>query len=203
MNLARQEMAAMPQSWMSSTPLASALRFKSILADSSAPDDDTRLLKQCRRGNKQAWNLLVDRYQKLIYSVPAKLGLSADQCADVFYAVCIELLNVIDRLPRRVMLRDWLLDAAARHSWNRRHGPSERSDSLTLSAELKQELKMEQAFREALAAMPASGQEMLRLLSIGGGKTAAEIAQEVAKTFPEFDVVRSLEDFCRKFEELR
>lgn len=193
----------MPQSWISCAPLASTLRSKSILAGSLMPEDDAQLLKQCRRGNEQAWSRLVDRYQKLIYSVPAKLGLSADECADVFYAVCVELLNVIDRLPRRVILCDWLVDAAARHSWSRRNGPEWNDGSLTLSADLKKELRMEQAFREALAAMPDSGREMLRQLSVHEAKSAAEIAGEVAKKFPEFDGDRSLQELCRKFEELR
>jgi DNA-directed RNA polymerase specialized sigma24 family protein len=201
MNLARQEIVPMPQSWMSSSQLASPFRSRAVPASTCA-DDDTRLLKQCRRGNEQAWNLLVDRYQKLVYSVPAKLGLSADECADVFYAVCVELLNVMKRLPRRVMLRDWLVDAAARQSWERLHGLEDPEGSLTLSADVRNELRLEQAFREALAAVPASGQEMLRLLSLHAGKSAAEIAKEVSKRFPEFDCARGLEDVCRRFEEL-
>ena len=201
MNLARQEIVPMPQSWMSSSQLASVFRSRAVPAGTCA-DDDTRLLKQCRRGNEQAWNLLVDRYQKLIYSVPAKLGLSADECADVFYAVCVELLNVMNQLPRRVMLRDWLVDAAARQSCKRLHGLEGSGGSLNLSADIRNELRLEQAFRQALAGMPASGQEMLRLLSLHAGKSAAEVAKEVRKTFPECDCARSLEDVCRKFEEL-
>jgi DNA-directed RNA polymerase specialized sigma24 family protein len=202
MNLARQEIVPMPQSWMSSSRLASVLRSRPVRASTCA-DDDARLLKQCRRGNEKAWNLLVDRYQNLVYSVPAKLGLSTDECADVFYAVCVELLNVMNQLPRRVMLRDWLVDAAVRHSWSRLHGLDNPEGSLKLRTELKNELRVEQAFREALATIPASGQEMLRVLSLHAGKSAAEIAKEVSRTFPEFDCARSLEDVCRRFEELR
>jgi len=32
--------------------------------------DDTRLVKECLRGNEQAWSLLIDKYKALIYSIP-------------------------------------------------------------------------------------------------------------------------------------
>jgi DNA-directed RNA polymerase specialized sigma24 family protein len=201
-NLARQEIAPMPQSWMSPTPHSSTSGSRPVLPNASALDDDARLVKQCRRGNERAWNLLVDRYQRLIYSVPVKLGLSADECAGVFYAVCVELLNSIDHLPRRVSLSDWVIDAAARHSWRRQRGLGEPEGTRVLSCDLRKELRTEQTFRQALAALPDSSQEMLRLLSTNPAKSSAEIAAELSRTFSGFEYNSSWEDICDRFEEL-
>jgi DNA-directed RNA polymerase specialized sigma24 family protein len=45
---------------------------------------DAQLVKDCRRGDETAWETLVRRYQKLIYAIPRRAGLSEDQAAEVF-----------------------------------------------------------------------------------------------------------------------
>lgn len=78
--------------------------------------DDADLIVACQRGDAQAWETLVNRYQRLVYSVPRRAGLDDDQCADVFqrtFAVLVEHLARIDQ-PGRV--RAWLVTTARREA---------------------------------------------------------------------------------------
>jgi len=45
---------------------------------------DARLVKECLSRNEQAWSLLIEKYKALIYSIPVKYGLPAEEAADVF-----------------------------------------------------------------------------------------------------------------------
>ena len=48
---------------------------------------DEALVLACRRGDAAAWETLVARYQRLIYSIPRRAGLAEDLAADVFQHV--------------------------------------------------------------------------------------------------------------------
>jgi DNA-directed RNA polymerase specialized sigma24 family protein len=188
----------MPQSWMSDAPHVR----KSLPGRNARLSDDFYLIKQCRRGNDRAWDLLIDKYRRLIHSVPVKLGMNPDECADIFYGVCVDLLKAIERWPRKQCLRDWLIDSAARKCWQRKQQLGASDGQGAISRELRRELETEQKFREAVAALPDSSQEMLRLLSCEAKRPAAEVSDEVRRTFPGFDGSRSLEDICNRFDEL-
>src|SRR5947209_3284312 len=84
------------------------------LAEKKAPRawDDTRLVKECLRGNEQAWSLLIDKYKALIYSIPVKYGLLAQDAADVFQATCAELLVRLPELREPRALPKWLMQVA-------------------------------------------------------------------------------------------
>ncbi len=72
----------------------------------SWPDD--RLVAACRKGDQQAWAALVDKYKNLIFSIPIKLGLY-DDAADIFQAVCLDLLTDLPRLREPRALPKWLM----------------------------------------------------------------------------------------------
>ncbi len=55
--------------------------------------DDQSLVAACLAGDKVAWTSLLDRYERLIYSVPIRYGLSESQASDIFQNVCIILLE--------------------------------------------------------------------------------------------------------------
>ena len=52
---------------------------------------DAQLVRDCLAGNEQAWCALIDKYKKLIYSIPVKWSLSRDDANDIFQAVCVDL----------------------------------------------------------------------------------------------------------------
>ena len=55
----------------------------------STPDD--RLVDQCLKGSEEAWSALIDKYKRLIFSIPVRQGFSADDSSEIFQEVCLAL----------------------------------------------------------------------------------------------------------------
>jgi len=79
--------------------------------------DDARLVKRCRAGDQAAWDELVDRYQRLIYAIPRRAGLSEEQAADVFQEVFVTLLEKIDAIEQPNRIRSWIVTTAKFKTW--------------------------------------------------------------------------------------
>lgn len=75
---------------------------------------DAELVARCRAGQASAWSLLVRRYQRLVFTVPRRAGLGADDAADVFQHTLTRLYEHLDRLDDPTRLRAWLV-TTARH----------------------------------------------------------------------------------------
>lgn len=75
------------------------------------------LLEACRAGDDRAWRLLVDRYVRLVYSIPLNFGLSpadADDVTQSTFAILMSSLRVIESEDR---LGAWLATVARRQTW--------------------------------------------------------------------------------------
>jgi hypothetical protein len=48
---------------------------------------DSELIQACLDGNESAWYELIDRYKRLIYSIPLRQGLSMTDADDVFWTL--------------------------------------------------------------------------------------------------------------------
>ena len=73
------------------------------------------------------WRRLLEKYERIVFSVPRKYGLSADDAADITQLTFTILVQSIDRLPEDSKLGGWLTTVARRHTWrllerNRRQG---------------------------------------------------------------------------------
>lgn len=80
------------------------------------PSDET-LVHACRRGDAEAWEQLVARYQRLIYSIPRRAGLPEDLAADVFQHVFATLVDKIDAIEQPDRIGAWLVTTARRETW--------------------------------------------------------------------------------------
>jgi RNA polymerase sigma factor (sigma-70 family) len=78
---------------------------------------DKELLIACRNGDESSWEALVDRYQRLIYTIPRRAGLDQDQASEVFQDVFVTLLEKIDDINDPDRLHAWLVTAARRKTW--------------------------------------------------------------------------------------
>jgi RNA polymerase sigma factor (sigma-70 family) len=85
------------------------------MTPSPEPSDD-ELLAQCRAGRQAAWSMLVRRYQRLIYTVPRRAGLSDEAAADVFQATFARLFEHLDRIEDASRVRAWLVTTARRET---------------------------------------------------------------------------------------
>ncbi len=84
--------------------------------DFTAAEDDI-LIQGCLEGESAAWNGMVDRYRRLIYSIPVQLGLSEADADDVFQAVFLTLLRFLKSLRDRTRLSAWLITTTRRECY--------------------------------------------------------------------------------------
>jgi RNA polymerase sigma factor (sigma-70 family) len=104
--------------------------FPSAVADEPPPTDH-ELLDRCVAGDEQAWIEVVGRYERLVFSVALKNGLSREDAADVTQVTFVALLESIPMLRSDGSLAAWLMTVARRHAWRaRRRAAIEQPGSL-------------------------------------------------------------------------
>ena len=86
---------------------------------------DAELLLACRRGEQAAWDELVERFQRLVSTVPRRAGLSEEQTADVSQEVFLTLFQKMDEIEQPDRLRSWLVTTAKFKTWNIIRGEKE------------------------------------------------------------------------------
>jgi RNA polymerase sigma factor (sigma-70 family) len=85
--------------------------------DSGMEPTDKQLLSACRRGEETAWEALIKRYQRLMYAIPRRAGLSDDEAAEVFQEVFTTLVRKLDDIEDPDRLQAWLVTTARRKTW--------------------------------------------------------------------------------------
>src|SRR6202007_813805 len=90
-----------------------------VIAD-GAPLSDTRPVKECLAGNHEAWSALIDKYKRLIHSIPVKYGFAANDASDIFQAVCLELLSELSKLRKAEALPKWIMQIMSHKCFHRR-----------------------------------------------------------------------------------
>src|SRR5690242_13595765 len=82
-----------------------------------AQRQDGALIAACLRGEHAAWDALIQRYQRLIYSIPLKSRLSTDDAADIFQSVCLKLFEKLSTLREHEKISSWLITTTTRECW--------------------------------------------------------------------------------------
>jgi RNA polymerase sigma factor (sigma-70 family) len=78
---------------------------------------DAELVFACRRGDETAWNALVDRYQRLIFTIPRRAGLTQEQASDVLQEVFLTLFEKLDEIEQPERIRSWIVTTAKFKTW--------------------------------------------------------------------------------------
>jgi RNA polymerase sigma factor (sigma-70 family) len=139
--------------------------------------EDAQLVEACRDGDQEAWNVVVRRYRRLIYSIPMRYGATPADAADIFQAVCLELFAELPRLRKVESLRSWLISVTSHQAfhWKQRHvrrtarqaGPEALDSAPTpepVAPEILATAEREQILREAIVGLQPRCREMIRLL---------------------------------------
>jgi len=128
------------------------------LASAQAPQrpntlfDDEALIRECLKGNEEAWGNLVDKYKNLIFSIPIKVGLSQDDASEVFQIVCAELVKQLANLRKPRALPKWLISVATHESFrtaNRNRRFVDTDDSIEETASITASLRADEIIRQA------------------------------------------------------
>ncbi len=164
--------------------------LSSILIDRS----DAQLFKACQKGDQEAWEQLVDRYQRLIYAIPRRAGLTEEQCADVFQEVFLVLFQKLDEIEQPERIRSWIVTTAKFKTWavvraakglyvpesdeEMEAEMSKITDRSPLADDVLIEMEQQHLIRAALKMLEERCQQILSMLYLR--ETAASYA-EVAK----------------------
>ena len=143
-------------------------------APSDIAAEDERLVQECLAGDERAWNKLIDKYKRLIYSVPVKYGLSPDDASDIFQNVCVDLFTNLSKLRKIESIRSWLITVATHkcfHFKKQQKGDveldameQEMAEEIAPAPEVMQEIQQEQAVRDAIQKLTPRCAELVRLL---------------------------------------
>jgi RNA polymerase sigma factor (sigma-70 family) len=160
---------------------------------------DPELIEACLKGSSQAWEVLLVRYQRLIYSIPLRYGLPEYDAGDVFQNVSLLLWENLGDIRDRERLGAWLVITTRRECWRmmrqRRQNVTVLEegtlDGLVPTGPLSEDelLAMEQQsqVRAAVGYLGSPCRELLTLLFYAEPRpTYSEIAQKL--TMPEGSV---------------
>ena len=137
---------------------------------------DSELIEACLKGDGQAWEALLVRYQRLIYSIPLRYGLPEHDANDIFQNVSLLLWENLERVRDRTRLGAWLVITTRRECWrifHRRNQDRVTSNLAELDENLPGEIRSEEEFlilerqsqvRAAIGYLQSPCQESLTLL---------------------------------------
>src|SRR5438067_11396445 len=90
---------------------------------------DAEIVDACLGGDEKAWQALVARYKRLVYSVPVKWGLSPEDAVDIFQGVWLDCFRQLSSLRNVERLQPWLIRVAVgkchRFLTEKRAGPED------------------------------------------------------------------------------
>jgi RNA polymerase sigma factor (sigma-70 family) len=171
---------------------------------------DPELVAQCLDGSQAAWVALITRYQRLIYSIPLRARLSADDAADIFQSVCLKLYEKLSTLRDHDRISSWLITTTNRECWrvsarNRRDSPpsgfegedeGERIDEIPSAAmpidEQREALERQQIVRETVESLPERCRDLLRMLFYQKDELSyADVAQRMRIPVPSVGPTRA------------
>lgn len=157
---------------------------------------DAELIRECRQGSQSGWDELVARYQRLIYAIPRRAGLTEEQAADVFQEVFLTLFEKLDEIEQPDRIRAWIVTTAKFKTWaivraskgiyspdseeEMEHEMAMLADKSPLADELLMELEQQHQIRTALRLLEDRCQKILSMLYLDqAGASYAEVASAV------------------------
>jgi RNA polymerase sigma factor (sigma-70 family) len=146
-----------------------------VLTEKQKAWPDRRLVSECLNGNEEAWNALIDKYKRLIYSIPVKYGFSPDEATDIFQAVCLELLTELPKLRKAEALPKWIIQITSHKCFHTKkdkqrtdvtdpNDPAFEQSTPAQAENVLREAEDEQKMRDVLSALPDRCRELIRML---------------------------------------
>lgn len=135
---------------------------------------DSELIDACLKGSSQAWETLLVRYQRLIYSIPVRYGMPEHDANDIFQNVSMLLWENLEHVRDRARLGAWLVITTRRECWRafrqrKTNGVDEDALEMNLSAGTLSEdeyvlLERQSQVRSAIECLEQPCRELLTLL---------------------------------------
>lgn len=135
---------------------------------------DPELVGLCLGGDSQAWEALIVRYRRLIYSIPVKFNFKSADASDVFQAVCLKLIEHLHELKDETKVSAWLITTTTRqciHLRSQKMRESSTDDDFEEPAaagenveSIQIQTQEEQTVRDAVEKLPDRCRHLLELL---------------------------------------
>lgn len=139
---------------------------------------DHQLVSACQSGDETAWETLIARYERLVYTIPFRYGLTPAESEDVFQSVWLILLKNLPTIQEPDRISAWLVTTTRRQCWDLRRGAeherttSVQPDSLILTRwsegstpeEILAHYEETMALREKLDQLPERCRQLLNYL---------------------------------------
>ncbi|HLF25769.1 MAG TPA: sigma-70 family RNA polymerase sigma factor [Anaerolineae bacterium] len=152
-----------------------------------AYQSDPALIQACLSGDQTAWNTLVERYGRLVYSIARRCGLPTADADDVFQNVFTIAFRRLASLRNQTRLSAWLITTTHRECWRlyKVNAPQVELDEGIADADVSaveqvQHWELQQAVHEAIGRLDARAQELLKALFFDStAPSYEEIAQRL------------------------
>ncbi len=137
---------------------------------------EAELVQACVKGNQAAWNEMVERYGRLIYSIPRREGLGEADAEDVYQQVFATMHRKLDSLRDASRLSAWLITTTLRECRRMRRRLTRCEPLGDYAApdgpppEEIAALERQQLVRIALRRLGGSGERLLTALFSGQGR---------------------------------
>jgi len=179
--------AAMLEQAVEGSPVAASPAISTNVADLDA----TRLVRGAAAGDSRAWEGLIERYGRLIWSITRDFKLVESDAADVFQTTWMRLIEHIDRIAHPDRVGSWLAATARNeclralaarkrvvlaHENDPFDGPAAHApevDAALLAAERAE------VVREAMTQLPRRWQRLMEMLMADPPASYAEISDEL------------------------
>ena len=94
-------------------------------------EGDGALIERCLKRDQVAWRELVEKYKRLVYSIPRGYRLPDSTCDDIFQGVFSLLFQNLGGLRDTRTLAKWLITTAQRECWRAAQSNSTAASRLT------------------------------------------------------------------------
>lgn len=138
-----------------------------------AEGTDEQLIAHSLSGDERAWSELVERYARLVYSIPARHGMPTEDCDEIFQNVWTIAVSHLSSVRDHRSVPAWLITTTQRECWRylRRQGREAHGagiatgeDSSLGTLEELELLERRQELREAFAKLDAPCRDLLEAM---------------------------------------
>lgn len=142
---------------------------------------DRELIDACAGGDAAAWDEFVERFGRLVYSIPRKLGFSEIDGDDIFQIVMGIALRGLSKLRDETRITAWLIRTTYRECWRLRRNRKQTSELADDAAsgedpteELVSALERQQLVRQGLGQLETRCKTLVEALFFGDNSLSYE-----------------------------
>lgn len=132
---------------------------------------DYLLMQKCLNGDEQAWQTLIDKYQRLVFSIALHYG-GSDKAVAIFESIWLTSLESLGTFEPDISFVSWLTVLSLRAALGTRTQDAQVEQSsylavgasLQIDPEILRKIEQEQIVRECIDALSPTCREVVRTL---------------------------------------